>query len=108
MKSMFLLMNVVAENFSSYFKNKSDNDMVEVEIKDVLTRYGNDVIASVVFGVEVDSLKNRENLFYLMLKEATNVNRPELFLKIMGYSLIPKLFEVRVSQVSGCYSTTLL
>lgn len=94
MKAIFLLMSEVAETFNEYFKTKSQNQLVEVEMRDVLTRYANDIIASVAFGVEVDSLQNKNNEFFLMCQEATDFTGFWKFLKIIGFGLVPKLYEV--------------
>lgn len=80
--------------FVDYFKNQKA-DINEVEMKEVLTRYGNDVIASVAFGFKINSLKDRNNNFYLMGKEATNFGGFWKTLKFFGYSFAPKLYEVR-------------
>nr|CAH7720137.1 unnamed protein product [Callosobruchus chinensis] len=45
--------------------------MISIETKDVFTRYSTDVIASTVYGVEVDSLQQPNNPFYMMGKQAT-------------------------------------
>lgn len=93
MKAMFVLINECTESFIEYFKNQQ-NDITEVEMKDVFTRYGNDVIASVAFGIKVDSLKNRTNEFYLMGKDATNFTGFWKTVKFLGFNLSPKLYEV--------------
>lgn len=93
MKAMFILMNESAEFFVQFFKNQND-DIKEVEMKDIFTRYGNDVIASVVFGLKVDSLRDRNNKFYLMGKEVTDFGGFWKNLKFIGYIFVPKLYEV--------------
>ncbi|KAF5291396.1 hypothetical protein FQR65_LT01706 [Abscondita terminalis] len=66
---MFCLMSDCAENFINFF-DKSQT--MTVELKDAFTRYTNDVIASVAFGVNCNSLQQRDNEFYTMGREATN------------------------------------
>lgn len=95
MKQMFVLMKEVAETFVSYYKNMKVNDTIEVEMKDALTRYGNDVIASIAFGIQINSLKEENNEFYLMGKKATNLGGFWKTLKFLGYNVVPKLYEVR-------------
>lgn len=96
MRSMYVLMSEVAETFTNHFKDKSKSGTVEIEMKDVLTRYGNDVIASIAFGIEVDSLKNEDNEFYVMGKKATDFSGFWKVLKFFGYVLVPKLYEVNI------------
>lgn len=100
MKAMFVLINECVNTLIDYFKNQKD-DIIEVEMKDLFTRYANDVIASVAFGVNVNSLKDRKNEFYLMGNEATNFTGFWKAMKFFGYTLVPKLYEVRASG-NGC------
>lgn len=71
MKSMFTLISQNADAFAKYFKEKNDG-IVEVEFKDAFTRYTNDVIASAAFGLQVDSLTDRENDFYVLGREMSD------------------------------------
>jgi cytochrome P450 family 9 len=70
MKVMFKLMSDCADNFSD-FLYKLPSDKKTMEMKDSFTRYTNDVIATCAFGVTVDSMRNRENDFYVYGKEMT-------------------------------------
>lgn len=71
MRIMFGLMDECAQQFVNYFRNQNFNG-VEVELKDVLTRYTNDVIATTAFGIECDSMKAKNNIFYEMGRDLTN------------------------------------
>ncbi|CAH1969397.1 unnamed protein product [Acanthoscelides obtectus] len=70
MRAMSPLMTGCAERFTNYFLNLNE-EVVSVEVKEAFTRYATDVIGSTAFGVEVDSLKQPENTFYVMGKRAT-------------------------------------
>ncbi|KAJ8728449.1 hypothetical protein PYW08_016834 [Mythimna loreyi] len=50
----------------------SGDDYIDIECKDLTTRYANDVIASCAFGLKVNSHTDENNQFYQMGKEATN------------------------------------
>ncbi|KAF5280489.1 hypothetical protein FQA39_LY18054 [Lamprigera yunnana] len=71
MKGMFELMKKCTENFVHFFQHQN-LEVIEINLKDAFSRYANDVIASTIFGVECDSLKDPKNEFFLMGKEATN------------------------------------
>ncbi|OAD56181.1 Cytochrome P450 9e2 [Eufriesea mexicana] len=71
MKLMFVLMNDCAKEYGNYLANLQE-DEATMDLKNVFTRYTNDVIASCVFGVEVNSMKDPENKFYVYGREATN------------------------------------
>nr|CAH7744913.1 unnamed protein product [Callosobruchus chinensis] len=63
-------------------------------MKDSLTRYTNDVIATCAFGIEVDSLNNPDNNFYVMGRKATDLTSLRRKLKLMGYLIIPWLYKL--------------
>nr|ANS06316.1 cytochrome P450 [Agasicles hygrophila] len=92
MKAIFILMSDCAKDFCDFFLKKN-KDIVEVELKDIFTRYTNDVIATTAFGIKVNSLENPENEFYMMGKSATDFSSWRKSLKFFGYFLFPKLFE---------------
>lgn len=71
MKVMFRLINDCAKEFVNYYEEQGDK-IIQVEMKDTFTRFANDVIATTAFGVKCDSIRNRDNEFYLMGKEATS------------------------------------
>ena len=90
---MFTLISQSGEQFVKYFLKNNEN-LITVEMKDVFTRFTNDAIANTAFGVKCDSLRDRENEFYLMGKEATNFNGFWKNLRFFGYMFVPKLFKV--------------
>ena len=68
MRQMFQLMNEVAQETLVYMKKK---DGLDVEVKDFITRFTNDIIASTAFGLKVNSYQDENNEFYMMGKKAT-------------------------------------
>ncbi|XP_030758710.1 cytochrome P450 9e2-like [Sitophilus oryzae] len=67
MRHMFDLMVQVAQNFTNfYIEQYKDSAVLELEMKEACSRYTNDVIASCAFGIEVNSLEDRENEFFRM------------------------------------------
>ncbi|XP_030764630.1 cytochrome P450 9e2-like [Sitophilus oryzae] len=97
-KIMTGLMTNTAENFVNYFWKKEEN-VVEVELKDIYTRYATDVIGSTVFGINVDSLENPKNEFYQTAYDITMKNGVLKLLKLLAYILAPglcKFFGVRL------------
>ena len=63
-------------------------------MKDLFTRYTNDVIATTALGIGCNSLKEPDNDFYVMGKEFTTFSGIAQ-LKFLGYSLSPRLMKVR-------------
>ncbi|XP_024885908.1 cytochrome P450 9e2-like [Temnothorax curvispinosus] len=58
MKNMFNLMSDYSIDFSDYLAQLSPEKRM-MEMKDVFTRYTNDVIATCAFGVSVDSTRRK-------------------------------------------------
>uniref|UniRef100_A0A1A9W7C1 Cytochrome P450 n=1 Tax=Glossina brevipalpis TaxID=37001 RepID=A0A1A9W7C1_9MUSC len=74
MRQMFQLMNKVANDATDYLRQqqKENPDQgLEIDVKNFATRYSSDVIASIAFGIEVNSFKNYNNEFYLTGKKVT-------------------------------------
>ncbi|CAG9765040.1 unnamed protein product [Ceutorhynchus assimilis] len=70
-KFIYKLIEETSVNFVQHF-TKTDKDLIEVELKDVFTKFTNDVIATTAFGIQINSLEEPNNEFYLMGKEATD------------------------------------
>lgn len=96
MKLMFTLIDESSLRFVQYFKNQ-DKAVLEVELKDALSRFTNDVIATTAFGIECDSLKNRSNEFYLMGKNiigALSGLRALLFFTLTSFPTFMKVLPI--------------
>ncbi|CAH1154866.1 unnamed protein product [Phaedon cochleariae] len=87
-KMMFGLMSDCAENVVNHFKNKNGMS-IELNVLDATTRYTNDVIASVAFGVSVDSMKNPDNEFFHVAKEATDLTKFRATLSAISSFVLP-------------------
>lgn len=66
---------------------------IDVDVKDLTTRYANDVIASCSFGLKVDSHIDVNNQFYAMGKSVTAIGFKQLLL-LFGFMNFPKLMKV--------------
>ncbi|XP_018404184.1 PREDICTED: cytochrome P450 9e2-like [Cyphomyrmex costatus] len=93
MKSMYKLMLDCGVDFGSYLAQLPPEERI-MEIKDVFTRYTNDVIATCAFGVSVDSMRNRKNDFYVYGTEATNFTGSFIFLKFYILRALPWLARI--------------
>ncbi|XP_069678700.1 uncharacterized protein [Periplaneta americana] len=109
MKTMFLLVSECSKQLINFLEEcyekppendsavQKDGALLILELKDLYTRYTNDVIATTAFGLSVDSLKQPKNEFYKMGQEASNFKQAKLFLCLMfpkllqtvGFRLIP-------------------
>ncbi|KAJ3645263.1 hypothetical protein Zmor_022932 [Zophobas morio] len=87
MRTMFHLMAECAENFTHHFKNK---EQVDVEMKDLFSRFANDVIATIAFGIQVNSVEDPKHEFYVMGNKITQFDAKQV-LKIFLFQTVPKL-----------------
>ncbi|KAF5288521.1 hypothetical protein FQA39_LY15389 [Lamprigera yunnana] len=96
MKMLFNLMRDCSTEFVKYFQSQKGE--IVVELKDTFTRFTNDIIATSAFGIQCNSLKDRNNKFYLMGKEATDFSGLR-GLTFFGYEFSPllmKLFKIKI------------
>ncbi|CAH2105979.1 unnamed protein product [Euphydryas editha] len=69
---------------------ESDSGAIDIDCKDLTTRYSNDVIASCAFGLKVDSYTEEENKFYEMGKTAATFKFKQMLL-FFALSAFPAL-----------------
>ncbi|KAF5296481.1 hypothetical protein FQR65_LT01470 [Abscondita terminalis] len=102
-KIMFPLMMETTENFINHFQYElQKKSTIMLEMKDIFTRFANDVIASIAYGYSCDSLKYPKNEFYKAAKEivphenyAQNIRTYIMFkvpklAKRLGYTIFSK------------------
>ncbi|XP_026752035.2 cytochrome P450 9e2-like isoform X2 [Galleria mellonella] len=89
---MVPLMVEVGNQMIEALKKKIDDSggYVDIEGKDLSTRYANDVIASCAFGLKVDSQTDDNNEFYMRGKEISKITFIQL-IKMFGFMVIPKI-----------------
>lgn len=88
MRAMHVLMSKCAENFAEKLIEQYVNK--DMEMKDIFTRYANDVIATCAFGIEVDSLKDPNNEFYVHGRNSTKTT-PVMMFKFLLFRISPSL-----------------
>uniref|UniRef100_A0A8D8C418 Probable cytochrome P450 9f2 n=2 Tax=Culex pipiens TaxID=7175 RepID=A0A8D8C418_CULPI len=92
MRHMFELVAASAKSTAEYFKAEAKaGKRLEYEMKDTLSRFSNDVIATVAFGIEVDSMRERENDFYVKGKQMVNFQSIVVLLKFLLIRTVPSL-----------------
>ncbi|XP_015117617.2 cytochrome P450 9e2-like [Diachasma alloeum] len=98
LKGMFKLMSECAANFADYLANQSHQKPLQIDSKDVFTRYANDVIGTCAFGVKIDSLKNPNNEFYILGRKSTNFGGLNLTKMFIAKKLprLAALFNIKV------------
>uniref|UniRef100_A0A8D8C5B5 Probable cytochrome P450 9f2 n=2 Tax=Culex pipiens TaxID=7175 RepID=A0A8D8C5B5_CULPI len=92
MRHMFELVAASAKSTAEYFKSEAKaGKRLEYEMKDTLSRFSNDVIATVAFGIQVDSMRKRENDFYVKGKQMVNFQSIVVLLKFLLIRTVPSL-----------------
>nr|CAZ65619.1 cytochrome P450 [Cnaphalocrocis medinalis] len=95
MKLMLPFMVEVGNQMVDSLKKKikeSNATHIEIDAKDLTTRYANDVIASCAFGLKVDSQTDTENHFYVMGKNTTAFNFRQI-LTFFALANFPKIMD---------------
>lgn len=64
---------------------------IDYEMKNLFSKYTNDVISSTAFGYKVNSFENPNNEFYLAGKKFLNFNSPLSGLKLVLMQTLPKI-----------------
>lgn len=105
MRAMFDLVINCSEDMKNHLIQQSKTEGIVVEMKDLFTRFANDVIATCAFGIQINSLKDRDNEFFEMGKTVTNFGGLNS-LKFLGFTTAPwvmkllkvSLFDAKVRQ----------
>ncbi|XP_065080349.1 cytochrome P450 9e2-like [Ochlerotatus camptorhynchus] len=89
MRQMFELIVECSESMVRFYRGESPGK--EYEMKDVFSRFANDVIATCAFGIKVDSLRKRDNEFFVHGSKMLQLSRLSVVARILGYRFAPTL-----------------
>ena len=71
---LFSLIDECADNITSDFENVvSSPNVLEIDVKDNITRFTNDAIVSTAFSVKRDLLNDRNNEFFVQSSKLLNM-----------------------------------
>lgn len=93
MRTIFVLIDECVNQLVDYYQQQ-DQELINVELKDVFTRFTNDVIATTAFGIKCDSLKDRNNEFLLAGRELADFGGLKRFVFFM-FDSYPRIAKVR-------------
>ncbi|KAL5286037.1 hypothetical protein ACFFRR_007615 [Megaselia abdita] len=91
MRAMFELIRDIGEETVTFLKTTGQT---ELNVKDFLSRYANDVIATTAFGFQINSNKDPENEFFKMGQEVTSGAFGLKFLFTSNFSKIANFFKM--------------
>ncbi|KAJ8728443.1 hypothetical protein PYW08_016828 [Mythimna loreyi] len=95
MRAMVTFMMEVSDQMIGSLKKQikeSGDDYVDVDTKDLTTRYANDVIASCAFGLKVNSHDDRNNQFYNIGYETATSGFKRILI-FFGYTCFPAIMK---------------
>jgi cytochrome P450 family 9 len=103
MRQMFeCVSNCGANMAKSILKETNQKGPQTHAMKDIFTRFTNDVIASSAFGIDVNSFEDKDNEFYKLGLRVADFTSFATFLKFLGYTTMPWIiadnFRIRESQ----------
>lgn len=98
MRTMYELINACSDVGVQFIEQEIQLEggrSIELEMKDYFTRFTNDCIASAAFGIQIDSFAEKENTFFKIGQNVTNL-KPIVIIKGLLYNILPKLMKVGV------------
>ncbi|XP_062563385.1 cytochrome P450 9e2-like [Armigeres subalbatus] len=91
-RHMFDLISECSQSMVEHFRSEaSAGKRLEYELKEVFSRFCNDVIATVAFGIKVDSLRDPETEFYVKGKELLDFQSVIIIVKFLLFQAVPWL-----------------
>uniref|UniRef100_A0A336LRM3 CSON012862 protein n=1 Tax=Culicoides sonorensis TaxID=179676 RepID=A0A336LRM3_CULSO len=92
MRFLFASIRDSIKNTTKYLMEvaKQNNGIYEFEAKDFFTRCSADVIASAAFGIEVNSIRDKDNEFYKTGLQMADFTKPSRTIKFFIYNTVPQ------------------
>lgn len=95
MRQMFELIIDYADDMITYLHNNdsstNNNKSRTFDMKDLFSKYTNDVIATCAFGIKVNSFQDPANDFFVMGKKVMSPNKWLMMVKFLVLMYLPKL-----------------
>lgn len=92
MRQMFELITECSEGIVKHFMKRAENgEKIDVEMKDLFSRYTNDVIATCAFGIKINSFDDPKNSFYTNGKELMDFGSAKSGMRFFIGFVFPKI-----------------
>lgn len=91
MRLMFQLVTEYTDEAAQLLLQKSKSEKLDLEMKDLFSRYSNDIIATCAFGLKVSSIAEPDNGFYAKSKNLLNTKSWLQMMKFLVIICAPKL-----------------
>lgn len=102
MRKMLQLVVECADEMSQYFQRQAmenERKSVDYEMKDLFSKYTNDVISTTAFGIKTNSFENENNEFRRVGKKFQELSSPTTILKVIIMKMFPviaKMLNIRL------------
>ncbi|KXJ73271.1 hypothetical protein RP20_CCG016134 [Aedes albopictus] len=91
-RHMFDLIAECSRSMVEHFRTEATaGRRLEYELKDMFSRFCNDVIATVAFGIKVDSVRDPETEFYVKGKQLLDFQSVKIIVKFLLFQTVPWL-----------------
>uniref|UniRef100_A0A6M2DZN4 Putative cytochrome n=1 Tax=Xenopsylla cheopis TaxID=163159 RepID=A0A6M2DZN4_XENCH len=95
MRLMYEFIIECAQQMTDYLQQKADKEgVLDIEMKDLITKYANDVIATSAFGIKINTLEEPDNIFYKMGQTVSNFSGFWISIKFFAFMTVPKLMKI--------------
>lgn len=92
MRQMFDLVSECGEQMAETFRIRAKaTGKVDCEMKEIFSKYANDVISSAAFGYKINSFEDPNNEFFLSGKKFLDVSSARTAVRMMLILLLPKV-----------------
>lgn len=92
MRMLFKLVDDSTKEFVKGLRDHSDSHVV-VELKDLLSRFTTNIIATCAFGLKVDAVNDRNNEFFKFGQVLTDIGSMQM-IKLLLYDSLPKIMKL--------------
>lgn len=100
LKTMYPIINDCAKTLQEYLvKNTQNGKHFEFDARDLFARFTTNIISSVAFGIENDSINDRENIFRKMGSKIFQVNLKAKVLGILAFFTPSIIDKLKVKQI---------
>lgn len=94
MRKMFTLVSACAIDMAEHFKEQAVSvSEIHCNLKDIFSKFTNDVIATSAFGIHVNSFRDTDNDFLKAGSSISNANTPLVMLKFVLMLFMPSVMK---------------
>lgn len=106
MRLMFELVEEICGQMMKFLQKEAEGrEVVSYEMKEMCSRFSNDIIALCAFGIKVDSMTEPDNAFFKAGQSIADFGSPTMMWKFFGFTVAPQLMRFFGIQLFGNVQT---